>query len=218
MTRNLKHLFLAGAAAVVVAAVVAPSALAAPPNFNSEVEPWKFEGTQVVPLIVTVEGGVGIKCSSAEFFGTNATKVSETITSFATFTGCKFAGQNASVFTNGCSFTFRLVNASNPPSSKLTIECPAGKEIEVSSEKFACTVLIGENFGLGNVGWTNEGAGATRDLLSSWVVSKMIYEEKGKGCVKEGVFSNGEITGTATFKGYKDEGGVKGAQVGIWAA
>jgi hypothetical protein len=222
MTCNIKPLGLAVLAMLAIGATTASSAQGAAPEFTTEVGPWIVEGDQLIPHILTIQLGATVKCEKAHFVGTNVSKESDTIMFSPQYSECMFMGQPATATTNGCWYEFGLVAKSSPPAAKMFSECP-GKpgenEIEFTSDVFECAVKFDQEVFLESTTFSNTGNGAGRSIDANFVVKKLIYEVVGAGCVLEPkVYNNGEYTGSAEFKAYKDEESVKGKQQGLWVA
>jgi hypothetical protein len=215
MIRKLKPL---GLAAIAVLAIAAAVAQAAAPEFHTEVEPAALNGDQVVPLTFIEEAGFSFKCGTASFTGTLGTKTSTSITLEPVLAECKLFGGAAEHRTNGCAYVFKLVAASSPPTANVDITCPAGQKMEVESKIVDCLLTIGAQAGVKHATFANAGIDATRDTTINVTLTEIDYEEDGEDCISAGGHNDGSYTGTVTLKGYKDENGKKGAQIGLWVA
>lgn len=213
MIRNLKRLGLAAIAALAIAVAVAQ---AAAPEFHTEVEPATLGADQVVPLIFIEEAGFSFKCGTASFTGTQGTKTSTSLTLEPVLAECKLFGGAAEHRTNGCAYVFKLVAASSPPTANVDITCPVGQKMELESKVVDCLLTIGAQNGIKHATFANSGTDNTRDTTINVTLIDIDYEEEGKDCISAGGHNDGSYTGTVTLKGYKDENGKKGAQVGLW--
>jgi hypothetical protein len=202
--------------AVVALSALAVSAAQATTSLHSEEEKTRIEGTQVTQNKWIFDGG-NFVCTSAVYHGTTTAKTVTTITLTPTYSGCSFAGRAATMDTNGCDLFLFIVGSSFPVTATMDIVCPFGKELTVTVPSIECTIHIepGQN-GLSHITFANGGAGTTRDALATLAVKGITYTET-KPCPGSNgsTTNNGQLTGTVTFKGFKDEAG--GAQVGIWA-
>jgi hypothetical protein len=214
MVRVLRSLGLVLVAVLAVSA--APTSVAqATPNFHSEVAPVLFEGDQVVPLLFSVELGLTTKCATAHLKGTSTAQTSTTLSLEAQYGTCKTFGLASDIKMNGCTYLFHLVAGSSPPTATMDVSCPGGAKIEIESTFDNCIIKTSPQTGRNHVLFSYTGTGSTRDIDASFIVTGMSYEEVGSECPDPGAHTDGEYTGTATLKGYKDEP-IKGAQVGIW--
>jgi hypothetical protein len=95
-----------------------------------------------------------------------------------------------------------------------------------------CTVTIPQQNGLSHVTVTNQGVGATEDIEIHVTLQGITYEGHGALCSGGNTVTthNGNLTGTATFKAFKDLGSalathngheynklICGEQVGLFA-
>jgi hypothetical protein len=204
MNRMLKALAVA-IGAVIALAAFSGSVWAA--EFHSEVAHTQISGSQVGTDVFTVNAGT-VKCTEAKYSGTQTSGVtSSEIKVTPSYSGCTaFGFVNATVDVNGCPklFTANL----NPILHLICFENP------ITVTAFNCWVKISsQTIGLG-ITYTNEGAGATRDIKVSENISGITYTQESKsfpGCTN-GTFTNGTYTGAATYKGAN----TAGTQVGIW--
>jgi uncharacterized metal-binding protein len=142
MTRELKALGMALAAALALGAVAASGASAEPAKFTAEVgagETAKIHGDQIGTNVLTV-GGKEMTCATATLTGEALTKGPEstevtltpkyeTCHTIVTILGFKVT-RTATVTMNGCAYVFSATKetAGTPFSADLTIECPTTVE------------------------------------------------------------------------------------------
>ncbi len=95
---------------------------------------------------------------------------------------------------------------------KVDIECPSGKSIETTIDKFpgGCTITIPAQTAGGIVDYKEEGAGTGRDLLLTWTLEGIHYTRDG--CEVGGTGNNGTMSGSITLSGEDTSGNPKG----IW--
>jgi hypothetical protein len=213
MSRHLKKtLWLVVLGALALSAASAPAAFA-DPTFHAEVEDTILTGSQgtEVPTVLTTDKGE-LKCEIVKFSGTWATTTNTTLTLKPTWENCKMGGITTFVTSNGCAFLFHLGLNTETFESKVDLECPVGKLLEV--EPGFCTITIPPQTGLQQVTFTNEGETTTRSLIADLNVSGIDYKEHGAECGSEGeeTATNGTLTGRITIKGEK----AGGQHVGIW--
>lgn len=207
MKRRLTTIGLAVAAIAITSVAFANAAVAAP-LFHSESAPVTFKGTSPNNEFVTNAGSVA--CETSSFSGSNSTTSSSTATLTPVYSGCTaFGVVGAKISMNGCAYLFHLVEGSSPPTAKVDVECPSGKEVTI--EASICTVHVPPQSGLSHVVFTNKGSKKTRDIEASVTVGGITYTATS-GCLNAGTASNGIYSGTVTVQG-SDSGG---AQQGIW--
>jgi len=105
-----------------------------------------------------------------------------------------------------------MTGAEDGLSGLVHIECPEGKAIETTIDKFpeGCTLTIGAQTAGGVVDYKEEGSGSGRDLLLSWTLEGLAYERDG--CEVGGKGNNGTMSGSITLSGEDTSGNPKG----IW--
>jgi hypothetical protein len=163
-----------------------------------------------VATVLTTDKGE-LKCEIVKFSGTWGATTNTTLTLKPTWENCKMGGITTFVTTNGCALLFHLGLNTETFESKMDLECPEGKQLEV--EPGFCTITIPPQAGLQQVTFTNEGATTTRSLIADLNVGGIHYKEHGAECGSEGqTTNNGTITGKVTIKGEK----AGGQHVGIW--
>ncbi|HEX8690664.1 MAG TPA: hypothetical protein VF729_10530 [Solirubrobacterales bacterium] len=180
-------------------------------EFRSEASHTALTGTQTTSSKTTFGTLLGsVECTGTLLDGTTAaTKVGE-ITAKPTYTGCTGSGREVTTHTNGCAYV--LTGAEDGVSGIVHIECPAGKAIETTIDKFpeGCTLTIGAQVVGGVVDHKEEGVGSGRDLLLTWTLEGLAYERDG--CEVGGKGNNGTMTGSITLSGEDTSGNPKG----IW--
>jgi hypothetical protein len=226
MIRKSKALGLAILSVLAMSVVAASAAQAS--EFHSEEETVVYEGTQVVQHVFKIwdsetKNTVVVTCKVATFTGTNksATKTTSTATLSANYQNCKLAGLAADVNMGSCSYLFHTAAAAN--TATVDVVCTTGSIIKVTSTVTNCVVEVGPQTGLQHVTFTETGAGSGRDIDATIAVggasgTGVAYTENGSECPHPGNGTGGEYSGTATIKGFKDEGGSPGPQQGIWVA
>jgi hypothetical protein len=230
MIRNLKVLGLAIMALAALSGLVASGASAAGERFHSEAEPAIITGTSTNTHVFEPENGANAECTSATFRGTAKLKTEATQTVHPTYSGCTFLGEPATVDTTGCNY----IAGSETVGGRLPtgIECTEGYTIKITTP--GCTLTFGGQQFTGGMTVTNEGSGSTRDSKVVLAMSA-VFSKSGSLCfLVAGTVAT--FTGTATVKGFKDEGVTgpidetegaapgkdvtavykEGAQVGIW--
>jgi hypothetical protein len=205
MINRLKFLGSALVAMLTIAAVGASAASAAV-EFHSEGAPVNITGTQEGVNRFDVQFGE-IGCSTADFNATTTVSTDTTVTLVPTFDGCTFAGVATTIDTEGCHFVLHILNFNQ---GTATVECPAGKEITVTGGT-KCIVHIPSQ-DMGNATFANIGTGSTREITANLggLTSLKYTQTPGTGVGKCSSVSasDGKLTGTATFTGETDPGGV----------
>lgn len=198
MKRNLKALGL------VIAAVLAMSAFASAAqatDFHVSAAPATSKGTQSTTHHFKT-GTFDVTCEIAEFEGTQSTKTAATQTMTAKYDKCHviilftFA---ATVNMNGCDYLFNA-------NGDVTLECPAGKVVEITSA--GCNVTIGAQKIVGGAEYKNN---ATKTELTVVAKGKGItYHQIGSSCAtKNG--NDAEYTGNTLVKATSG-----GAATNVW--
>lgn len=145
-----KKLGLAITTAIIAAVLVAPAASAA--EFLAEEYPATWSGEQVgeAPLTLNL-GEQSVTCESAQLTAVISGAQTSLVAS-PSFSGCvAFGFSGATVNVNGCAFA--LLEPSEELAGSLDIECPEGEGIQINAG--TCGVLIGDQAGLGGVGYQN---------------------------------------------------------------
>jgi phosphate-selective porin len=196
MIRNVKTLALAVVAILAVSAMAAQAASAA--AFNSEAAETTLTGSQTTTNEFSVTSGI-VKCSKAEFDGTQVGTTAEMVVVHPSYSGCKLAGIAATVNTTGCNYTFEKTtgNTTEGIIADVVIECEAGHDISVTKE--GCTVTVPGGQTLAHVKITN--SSPETDVTINATVAGITYEEIGAPCASPGHHTNGTYTGSATIEG-----------------
>ncbi|HET7120889.1 MAG TPA: hypothetical protein VFI17_06515 [Solirubrobacterales bacterium] len=183
-------------AALALTAVVASAAQAAP-EFRVATAPAIIKGEQVgTQSFSTVNGNV--TCTTATFNGTSNVTATTSQILTPTYEGCNAFGSSANVTTTGCTYTFALVKSSSPPTANVNINCEAGKVITVSALG-GCTTTVGSQNGKSHVVFSNT-ANSPTDIDANVTVEGITYT--ASGCIFNGTFNTGKVTGEATIRAY----------------
>ena len=216
MTRRMKRV----GAIVVVAALgsaVFAVAGAAALEFHSETEPTKLTGeaTNVHVFDFTSAGGA-LKCKQAKFEGTVAPKTTTEFKLSPTYSECTYAGVMATIKMNGCEYNFTTKKGTGEH-YVVHIVCPEGMKVEMGIPALSCTLKFGAQTPEQGYGYTPSGSGAARDFVLDITLKNIKYERIGGAlCQAVGNGTDLDYTGSATVRGYKDEKGLEGPQIGIW--
>lgn len=210
MVRNLKVLTLAVVAALAMCALAASSASA-----------WfTWEGEGDPPIATGSAAGFQVFYNAKEELGCeevsfdNSTVFGGLITVAPTFGKCTLTGEGfsypAHVEPTSCHLEFHTDWA-------LGVDCPTETEMHVSITvgglKFNCLTIPSQKHGERDnktVFYTNEGSGATSDILVSVLAEGLEYTKQG--VCGEGAFNDGGYTGEITVKG---DDPVSKKQIGI---
>jgi hypothetical protein len=122
---------------------------------------------------------------------------------------------NATVTGNGCYFVAHLASETT---GSMDVACEkAGSAITFNVSGSLCKIEIPAQTGLNALGFTNEGSGATRSILTKLQITGMTYTQTGVACSGgSGTFKNGLLTSEVLLPGYENLGGTFGAQEGAW--
>jgi hypothetical protein len=175
-----------------------------PSFFNVEKTPanvvGKASGAQVISVL-----GLKMECKGATFQGELASTSASTLTLTPSYSGCTFLKASVTVEMRGCSYVLH-------PDGTFDI---AGAECATKPMRFAgpgCTITIGPQSGLSQVGYVNEGWWSQRWVAMSAGISGLKYTSAGIGCPKAGTFSDGTQSGSTELTA-TDSGG---ATQGFW--
>lgn len=180
-------------------------------EFHSEVSHTPVTGVQTGGSKMTFGVLLGtVECSTATLDGTMNAMVLNELTVKPAYSGCTGTGREVTTHTNGCAYILTI--AESETSGQVDIECPAGKAIETTVDKFpeGCTLTIGAQTASGVVDYKEEGSGTGRDLLLTWTLEGLHYTRDG--CEVGGTGNNGTMSGSITLKGEDTSGNPKG----IW--
>lgn len=214
---KLKYIIAAGAciAGCAFSGAVATAAQAA--KFHTESSPTYLLGNQKTQNVFAVNGKE-VKCSTATFTSgkLEGTELSKLEGVHPEYKECEAFGLEATVTTTGCNYTFNEpTGSSSPYSGTVNVVCESGKEIVISAGFGICTAKVGSQGPLSSVTFTNEGSGATRDVLVTANVSGISTKVEGSEllCGTNGTRS-ATYTGSVLTKGYSNE--THKTQHGIW--
>jgi hypothetical protein len=219
MTRNLRALGLALAAALVLGAVAASGASAE----------YKFtSGGTTANTFVTGEqweihqffiGGQAIKCFVAKFQGTQSTTTTNQLTITPVYENCTYGEtRQIDITMNGCTYLF--TGTTNAEKHGLFhVKCPAGKVIEAHLTEPAgtnkCTITIAEQAATGGVTYTNNRK-VEPDNVTVHLTTTVKLTAHGEGllCNTIKAAGTGFYKGTITLRAYNDNfEPAEGAQV-----
>ncbi len=224
MTRNIKALGAALAAAMAMGAMIASAAPAAgelevdmdangrASLTGSRTGPEHAEHTFVIDG-TTPTGKVTRRCKVATLEGTvsgGPANEKATVTQLAvapTLAECSASTLTAHVRMNGCQYLFKGV-AEKTATLDIT-GCTAGKTIETEITAFGtCKVTIGEQANLNHVKFVNKGGASTTEMhvTVEMALTGITYTESA-ACPDPGVHNDGTYTGNFTYKAFKDAGG-----------
>jgi hypothetical protein len=182
-----------------------------PPVFKSEVGHSLLTGSQVATNKFTFGVLLGtFECEETTVDGTVASAEVETITVKPAYSKCEGTKREVTTHMNGCAYVLKITGSG--ADGKVEIECPAGKAIETTVDKFpeGCTLTIGAQTPNGVVDYEEKGSGSTRDLLLTWTLEGIHYTRDG--CEIGGTGNNGTYTGSVTLEAEN----TSGEQKGIW--
>lgn len=180
-------------------------------QFRYENSHMALTGTQTTASKATFGVLLGsVECSSATLDGTVTGTSGSQITVKPAYSGCSGSGREFTTHVNGCAYVLTVSESST--NGTVHIECPAGKSIETTIDKFpeGCTLTIPAQTAGGVVDYKEEGAGTGRDLLLTWTLEGLDYTRDG--CEVGGTGNNGTMSGSITLSGEDTSGNPKG----IW--
>lgn len=201
MTRNLKALGLALAAAFAMN-VVAASSASAHYVFTSAKAPVTTTGAQVGNHTFTV-GGQAVQCTTTKFSSTMTGTEFGEVQIFPVYEGCTYAGGAKQIHPkfNGCTYTFTGATTADGKHGVVHIICPAGKVIESEMTNFngteTCLLTIAPQ--TATEGYTAVNKGEHVDITATARI-KLTPHGKG-GCP---LLVTGLYTGLTTLEGYED--------------
>jgi hypothetical protein len=178
-------------------------------EFQTEVSHTGLTATSSSSMTFGVLLGT-VECTSATLDGTVSTSQSREIVVKPAYFGCKGTGREVTTHTNGCVYVLALTGAGGD--GRVDIDCPVGKSIETTVDKFpeGCTITILDQTASGVVDYKEQGAGTGRDLLLTWTLEGLHYTRDG--CEVGGTGNNGTMGGSITLSGEDTSGNPKG----IW--
>ncbi len=205
---------------VFVLLMTAVSAASAVPafahEFHFEVKPMQVLGEQATPFSFESGGGV-MTCNVAHFETTTSTSTLAELKISPTYTNCSIVGIKVTIKMNGCKYAISGVTDKNEH-GQLKLECEAGKKMEivVGEPLNYCTAKFSPQTAASGVHFTNSGSGATRVFNIAFTATNLSYETVGETCGFFGTGKDESLTGTVTFKGFKDSAGETGVRAGVW--
>lgn len=145
-----------------------------------------------------------------------ATKTSSEFRLSPAYSECTYAGVPVTFKMNGCEYNFTTKKGAGEH-YVAHIVCPEGAKVEVAIPALSCTLKIGAQTPEQGYGYTLSGSGAARDFVLDITLKNIKYERVG-GALCQGIGNGADLdyTGSVTVRGYKDESGTEGPQVGIW--
>lgn len=152
-----------------------------------------------------------VECSTVSLDGTTTVTEYTELTINPAYSGCKASGREVTTHTNGCAYILNLTGTG--ADGRVDIECPTGKSIETTIDKFpgGCTITIPAQTAGGVVDYKEEGAGTGRDLLLTWTLEGIHYTRDG--CEVGGTGTNGTMGGSITLSGEDTSGNPKGVWI-----
>jgi hypothetical protein len=187
MIRNLKTLGLALCAVLALTAVSASAASAA--SYTAGEYPTTGTATSAFGNDTFITAVGTVEC--AAHFESTLNEASTSLTVKPTYSGCKFAGFNASVNMGNCDYVFNEPTGSGDNwSSTVNVACTSGA---ITITAGPCTMTVGAQGPLNSVAVTNNTAAGDASVQSN--ISKQINYEvtvdnfgcpfPGKGAYKE---------------------------------
>lgn len=218
MTRNLKILGVALAAAFATSAVMASAAMAEFPfEFHSEATTTTLTGKQHAGNDKFKTDGGTVECNNATYAGSQAGLTTKEASVTPTYSGCTaFFFINVPIDVNGCQYKFTTKTKVGTSFEGTTHIVCGAKPIEITATS-KCTITVGsQTVGGGTVTYTNVGTGTTREITVDVALSSIHYVEDGSGtgCPNGTTKTNGTYNGSALVTGATS----KGAHIGIWVA
>lgn len=227
MTRYLKVLVLMVLAAITSGAMAAQASAVVEHSFTSSANSTVLTGTNINENVFSLTSSpIEWGCESTTFSGTVSEAKVDQIAIHPEFAGCQWNGAEATTVTEGCNYVLDsdTTTSSEFPSQEhasVSVQCEAGKYIGVSIS--GCVLKIsngsGENQSLHGTRYEVSGSGSSADIKINWTVRTMHFTATGSWCallgISTGTYNGGDFDGTTTLKGYEDNGGSEGAQVGL---
>jgi hypothetical protein len=201
MTRNIKVLGLAIVAALALTAVMA-SAAQATTTFTAGSSSGKIEAVQTTEQVFTTTSGT-VRCTGATQVGSFTTASFTSLTVTPSYSGCKaFGFLSATVDTEGCTYTF-TGNASGS-TANVDINCPAGKEIHVTTS--GCVLHVPAQTNVGHVGFKSNTSQNPDDVDAEATLTGIKYTATS-GCLNPATNEpTGTLSGGATIKAFNTSG------------
>jgi hypothetical protein len=155
------------------------SPLPAPTVFAAEEAPVTIAGKIAENKAIFQTGANGsVLCSEHQLSGSSATTTSTSIALSASYKGCEFLGQPATMSMGGCSYVYRV----NGGFDLVGATCASNP---VTFSAAGCTVTIGPKSGLTGLTYSNSGLGVRTAGEASGLTSTVT----GVGCIATGSFA-----------------------------
>ncbi len=171
---------------------IVPDGSHSPSYLRAEEAPVTITGARAEEKSIFVLGGNGgVFCSGHALNGEATSLSSSSLTLSATYSGCTWIGENATMSMGGCSYVLHVngefdIAGATCASNPITISIPwAGHE-----EPW-CKATIGPQSGLSGVTYADEGSGRSRSVKTGGIASSVVATGKGVGCLQTGTFSTG---------------------------
>jgi hypothetical protein len=204
MIHNLKSFGFALAAVFAMSGLTASAASAGTEEFHTTAEPaiWRADQEVAAPVEFTV-AGQAIKCKTTSFKTTTAKKTVASLNFTPTLKECSYGSRNTVIATNGCTYKFTgatTVNKHGP----IDIECPTGKQIEITIEELlpTCKIYIGSQNSSDGINYTNEATDITGKMTATLKFAKV--EGAGLKCEEINNAGQGKYTGGLTIRAFND--------------
>jgi hypothetical protein len=228
MIRSLKLIGLTMTTALMLSAALASTASAINPQYHSESE-FTLLTSALASEAKFTAGAVEVKCKSTHLHGTTIHATTEETSLTPTYKECSWGGLTVDVSFGNCDYLFNLffngetsTGASTHIEGPLHIECDAGEAIKLTVTVFAssiCTITIPAQTPEGVFDFKTEEASKPRDVLLTSTIKGVHYtiDAKTEICGEPGkTLTNGALDSSVLVRGYVDEEGTAGKQVGIW--
>lgn len=181
-----------------------------PPKLVAGTYPISIAGDQNAggQHVLTLAGWT-LKCTTAKLTS-SASAATAQFSVTPEYSGCTMSGLSSTVNTNGCTYTFNVLN--QPPSGSTyaghaDISCPAGKSIQIVTKsgtgQLVCTFTIGtQTTDSGGLSFTNESSTSTIGLgLSIKGIDHQQVKGEGLAACTSGSYTTGSYTGSSTLVG-----------------
>ncbi len=183
-----------------------PSALPAPTVFAAEEGPVTLGGKRAENKpVFKIKNNGSVSCSGHTLAGESATAASEGVALAASYSDCKWFGQDATFSMGGCGYVlhvsggFDIVGAtcaSNP----ITVSIPG------------CTATIGPQ-GSSGLTYVNGGSGKLRSVTAAGEANGLTSTTKGPACIIPGTVSGSIYQSSDILTATTSTGGPQGVSV-----
>ena len=174
-----------------------------PPKLTAASYPVSLVGAQSAAQQFSLQYGK-TNCEGAAFSSGPLSSTSE-LPVTAEYSGCTFAGFEATVSASGCQYLFNIENAGPPYTGKASISCEGANTIKIvatSAGKVKCTATIGsQSTNAGGLSFTNEAS----TVGLGFAVSGIAYHQQkgeGLGACTTGDYTTGTYAGSSVLTGY----------------